>query len=111
MYLAEGNYIFNAEHLNSVCNRVFSRSVCAIKMMNFYGMKKTRSDAEFKIVAKSDEVSNDDAIGNQRDVNNGILRTFYAITLQNQTVNQRKVMECKENNQFLAQHIIHSGYL
>lgn len=80
-------------------------------MMNFYGMKKTRSDAEFNIVAKSDEVSNDDAIGNQRDVNNGILRTFYAITLQDETVNQRKVMECKENNQFLAQHIIHSGYL
>lgn len=47
--------------------------------MNFYGVKKTMSDAEFNIIAKSDqiisnidEIPNNGEIKNQSDVKNGI---------------------------------------
>lgn len=47
-------------------------------MMNFYKMKETESDIEFNIVAKSDKsesndekTSNNDAIGNHWNANNG----------------------------------------
>lgn len=80
LYLTQ-DFFFNVEKINFF---PFGVSFCELRgasqIMNFYGIKKAMSDAEFNIIAKSDqilsnidEISSDDATQN---INNGIFIYF-----------------------------------